>query len=67
MCASRLQRLLTAFVVALAAVLFNLGLVAAGTGILVFVVAMLVLWALTNFCPSLWLFRRFFPPCSWES
>ncbi len=65
MCAERSQRLLTAFVVLLAMVLANTGHLAIATGILIFVAAMLVVWAFTNFCPSLWFFKKVLPPCNW--
>ncbi len=63
MCIERIHRLLMAAMISLAAVL-----VVAGSGfalaILGFMVVMLLVWAITNFCPSSWLMKRFgLKPC----
>ena len=31
-----------------------------------FIVAMIVIWAITDFCPSLWFFGKVFGPCKKE-
>jgi len=31
-----------------------------------FVILMLIIWAFTNFCPSIWFLKKIFPPCDWE-
>lgn len=67
MCVSRIQRLMTAFMLGLVIVLFFLGYTNVALGLQIFIIAMLTLWALTNFCPSIWVLKKIFPPCSWEN
>jgi hypothetical protein len=78
MCASRIQRLLTAVVLgiilyffAVAAIDFQEGAKESvnfmiATGLQTFVIIMMVIWAITNFCPSSWIIEKIFPPCEWE-
>jgi len=78
MCASRMQRLLTAIMLgfilyffSMAAVDFQNGIKEStnfmiATGLQVFVIVMLVIWAVTNFCPSIWFFKKILPPCPWD-
>jgi|GEM_PF-317808 len=78
MCAARMQRLLTSMMLGLtlyfflaAAADFQAGL-AASTNFIValslqgFVIFMMTVWAVTNFCPSSWMMGKLLPPCSWE-
>ncbi len=62
MCAEKLQRLLLAMVLGIAYILMSMGSVY-GTILLGFVIAMIVLWAITDFCPSIWLFSKLFGHC----
>jgi hypothetical protein len=32
----------------------------------IFVIIMMIIWAVTNFCPSSWMMSKVFPPCDWE-
>lgn len=66
MCVSRIQRLMMAIVLGL--VLF-LGLTSNenfAIGLQIFVIIMLSIWAITNFCPSIWVLKKILPPCKWE-
>ena len=65
MCAERLQRLLMAVVLLIALYFMSVGSVI-GIVLQLFVVAMVVVWALTDFCPSLWFFNKVFGPCKKE-
>ena len=62
MCAEKLQRLLMAVVLGIAYGLMSMGSVY-GSVLLGFVIAMIVLWAITDFCPSIWLFSKLFGHC----
>ena len=78
MCVSRIQRLMTAIVLgfilyffALAAVDFQAGLQTSSNFMIAvvlqsFVILMMIVWAMTNFCPSTWLLEKILPPCPWE-
>lgn len=62
MCAEKLQRLLMAVVLGIAYVLMSMGSVY-GSILLGFVIAMIVVWAITDFCPSIWLLSKLFGRC----
>lgn len=62
MCAEKLQRLLMAVVLGIAYGLMSMGSVY-GNILLGFVIAMIVVWAITDFCPSIWLFSKLFGHC----
>ncbi len=72
MCYQKIQRLLTSIVLGINLLFFIIG--SQGNQIIfkiaiilqVFVIAMLVIWAFTNFCPSIWFFKKIFPPCDWK-
>lgn len=72
MCYQRLQRILTAIVLGITLLLFALGVNGNQTMFQIavvlqtFVIIMLLIWAFTNFCPSLWFFKKIFPPCDWK-
>lgn len=63
MCAERIQRFLMAIVLTVAMVLFAVGEIGWGVVIQTFVILMVVIWALTDFCPSLWMFGKIFGKC----
>jgi len=63
MCAERLHRIVVAIILG-----FVMGM--AGAGMLkmafltqLFVMVMLIIWALTDFCPSLYLLKKIIPSC----
>ncbi len=62
MCAERIQRFIMAAVLLLAGYLLTIcsfwGLLLQG-----FVVLMIVVWAITDFCPSIWMLKKFTKPC----
>ncbi len=72
MCYQKIQRLLTSIVLGINLLFFIIGL--QGNQIIfkiaiilqVFVIIMLVVWAFTNFCPSIWFLKKIFPPCNWK-
>ncbi|WP_353661524.1 phosphoribosylaminoimidazole synthetase [Hydrogenimonas sp. SS33] len=72
MCAERVQRILTAIMLGVA--LFFLAQGVAGNALYfkigvvlqAFIIVMMLIWAFTNFCPSLWFFTKVFGPCDWN-
>ena len=63
MCADKIHRFLMAFVLTVTMLLFAMGMVQAGVVLQTLVIIMIVVWAFTDFCPSLWLFKKIFEPC----
>jgi len=72
MCAERIQRTLTAIMLGIALMFLTQGAQGDATslkiGVIlqVFIMVMLLVWAWTNFCPSLWFFKKIFGPCDWN-
>lgn len=66
MCVSRIQRLMTAVVLGLVLILGLTNNVNLAIGLQVFAIIMMSVWAITNFCPSIWVLKKIFPPCEWE-
>lgn len=63
MCAEKIQRFLMAIVLTVSMVLFVNGQMQWGVILQTFVIVMVVMWAFTNFCPSLWVFTKIFGTC----
>ena len=72
MCYQRMQRILTAIVLGITLLFFALGvngdkaMFQIAVVLQSFVILMLLIWAFTNFCPSIWFFKKIFPPCQWK-
>lgn len=62
LCAEKLQRLMMASVLVLAGVLLSFGSIY-GFILLGFTVVMIVIWAIIDFCPSIWLLTKIFGHC----
>jgi hypothetical protein len=58
MLSEKLQRTLMAFMMSMALILFNYGSIEIATAILGFVIIMTLAWAITDFCPSIWIFSK---------
>jgi hypothetical protein len=63
MCAEKIQRFLMAIVLTAAMVLFASNQMLYAMIIQSFVIVMVIGWALTDFCPSLWVFKKVFGSC----
>ena len=63
MCAETLQRVLMAFVLSVSLYLLTNGLTTIGIILQAFVIIMILVWAFTNFCPSLYIFEKIFGRC----
>jgi hypothetical protein len=66
MCVERLQRLMMAFMLGLILALAWSGFSEIAVILQAFVIVMILIWAVTNFCPSIWTLRKLVPPCQWE-
>lgn len=62
LCAEKLQRLMMSAVLLLAYFLMSIGSPYGGILVL-FTIVMILVWAITDFCPSIWLFTKFFGHC----
>jgi multisubunit Na+/H+ antiporter MnhE subunit len=63
MCAEKIQRFLMAIVLTISMVLFSQGLSLYGMILQGFVITMIIVWAIKDFCPSLWIFSKLFGKC----
>ncbi|MGZ8546015.1 MAG: phosphoribosylaminoimidazole synthetase [Sulfuricurvum sp.] len=63
MCAEKIQRLLMAIALTLSMVLFAQGFTLYGMIFQGFVILMILVWAIADFCPSLWIFSKLFGKC----
>lgn len=63
MCAEKIQRFLMGIALTFTMVLFALGETGYGVMIQTFIISMVVVWAFTDFCPSLWFFSKLFGSC----
>lgn len=61
MYAEKVQRVMMATVLAISAILWIMGVNAWALALQVFVIVMIVVWAITDFCPSLWMLKKFLP------
>lgn len=64
MCAERIQRFLMAIVLTVSMVLFVTGQMQWAVILQTFVILMVLVWAFSDFCPSLWFFGKLFGKCS---
>ncbi len=63
MCAEKMQRFLMGIVLTVCMVLFVQGMTQIAVVLQTFVILMVVVWAFTDFCPSLWAFKKMFGSC----
>jgi len=67
MCVSRIQRLMTSIVLGLVLFFGLTDNITLAIILQVFVIIMMMIWAITNFCPSIWILKKIFPPCDWDN
>ncbi len=63
MCAEKIQRFLMAIVLTLALFLFASNQMLYAMIIQTLVIVMVIVWAIFDFCPSLWLFEKIYGKC----
>ena len=66
MCAERIQRVLMAIMLGVVIVLMNAGLTTVAMVLQGFIIVMIVVWAFTNFCPSIWALKKMFGSCNFD-
>lgn len=64
MCAEKIQRFLMAIVLTVALFLFADGQLLYAMILQTLVIIMVIIWALFDFCPSLWIFKKVFGSCT---
>ncbi len=67
MCAERAQRMLMAIMLGLVMMLAGLQMFKLAFLLQLFIMIMLLIWAWTNFCPSLYILRKILPPCDFDN
>ena len=65
-CAQRVQRVLMAIMLGLVMGLAGSGMMAAAFVLQLFIMVMLIVWAVTNFCPSIWMLEKLIGKCDFE-
>ncbi len=63
MCAERIHRFLMAIVLTAVMVIFALSETGLGVALMSIIIFFMVVWALTDWCPSLWVFKKIFGSC----
>jgi len=63
MCAERLHRIVIAIILGLVMGMAGVGMVKLAFLSQLFVMIMLLIWAFSDFCPSLYLLKKIIPPC----
>jgi uncharacterized membrane protein YgaE (UPF0421/DUF939 family) len=64
MCAEKIQRVMMAIVLGITMAMFLLpNYVQIAVIVQTFVIIMLLIWALTNVCPSIWILRKLIGSC----
>jgi len=66
MCVERVQRLMMAIMLGLIMGLAGAGMFKAAFLLQLFIMIMLIVWAFTNFCPSIYVLKKILPPCNFE-
>ena len=66
MCADRVHRIFIAIVLGLVMGVAGAGMFKIAFLLQLFVMIMLLLWAFSDFCPSLYVLRKVLPPCNEE-
>ena len=66
MCAERIQRILMAIMLGFVLLLWGQGMNQYAFILQVFIIVMILVWAVTNFCPSLWFFKKIFGSCNFD-
>ncbi len=72
MCGDKAQRILMAIMLGFTMYLFAMGMkdplmFKIAVVLQTFIIIMLLIFAFTNFCPSLWFFNKIFGKCDWDN
>ena len=71
MCGDKMQRILMAIMLGVTMYFFALGrtdqtMFQIAVVLQTFMIIMILIFAFTNFCPSLWFFNKVFGKCNWD-
>jgi len=66
MCAERAQRILVAIMLGFVMMFAGMQMIKLAFLLQLFIMIMLLIWAFTNFCPSLYILKKVLPPCHFE-
>lgn len=64
MCVQRVQRFMMAFMILLSVGLMHMGFFYEGSALLGFISFMIIVWAIFDFCPSIFLLKKIMPDCT---
>jgi hypothetical protein len=63
MCAERVTRFMTVAMILLIMYLLSIGSSTIALALLAFMAIMMTIWGAFDFCPSIWMLRKFLPSC----
>jgi hypothetical protein len=66
MCVERVQRLMMAMMLGIIMGLAGAGMMKLAFLLQLFMMIMLIVWGLTNFCPSTSILKKILPPCNFD-
>jgi hypothetical protein len=66
MCAERVTRFMSVGMLMLILFLFTQGSQTIALALIVFMATMTAIWGAFDFCPSIWVMKKFLPPCYCE-
>lgn len=66
MCLETAQRLLIAIMLGFVMMAAGLGMLKIAFLLQLFIMIMLMIWAFTNFCPSVYILSKILPPCNFD-
>jgi len=66
MCAERMQRILTAIMLGFVMMAAGLGMFKVAFLLQLFIMILLLVWAFTDFCPSIYMLSKILPPCKFD-
>lgn len=62
-CVERVHRIMMALMIVISIGLLHMGYFYISTYLLLFISIMILIWAITDFCPSIFVLRKFLPNC----
>ena len=66
MCVETAQRLLTAIMLGFVMMAAGLGMLKIAFLLQLLIMIILIIWAFTNFCPSIYILSKILPPCNFN-
>jgi hypothetical protein len=63
MCAEKIQRIMMAIMLSISMYLFTAGMIQYGVMLQTFIIFVVIIWAITDFCPSLWVLQKLVGKC----